>query len=113
MWSSKKQYIIALSSTEAEYIAQMHAAKEALYLWTFIGKIHKKFTKPVTINCDNQGTVMLLKENKFHMRTKHIDIQYHFICKAIGDQKISIMYILTDENPLDIFTKPLAKAKFH
>jgi hypothetical protein len=112
-WSSKKQNIVALSSTEAEYIAQTHAAKEALYLRTFVAEICMKISNPVTINCDNQGAITLSKDNKFHARTKHIDIRYHFIREAVGDGKISVKYIPTDENPADIFTKPLAKAKFH
>ena len=67
----------------------------------------------VTINCDNQGAIALSKDNKFHARTKHIDIRYHFIREAVGDGKISVKYIPTDENPADIFIRPLAKAKFH
>ena len=112
MWSSKKQYVVALSSAEAEYIAQTHAAKEALYLRTFIGEIREQFKTPITISCDNQGAIALSKDNKFHTRTKHIDIRYHFIREAVGDGKIKVEYIPTDENPSDIFTKPLAKAKF-
>ena len=111
-WSSKKQYIIALSSTEAEYIAQTHAAKEALYLRSFIGEIREKFSTPLTINCDNQGAIALSKDNKFHARTKHIDIRYHFIREAVEDAKINVKYVPTEENPADIFTKPLAKVKF-
>jgi hypothetical protein len=53
-----------------------------------------------------------LKDNKFHSRTKHINVRYHFIHEAVEDGKVSVVYIPTDENPTDIFTKPLAKAKF-
>ena len=60
-WSSKKQYIVALLSTEAEHVAQTHAAKEAMYLCTFVQEIHG-LDKPITINCDNQGAIMLSKE---------------------------------------------------
>jgi len=111
-WSSKKQYIIALSSTEAEYIAQTHAAKELLWLRTFIGEINEKFGNPITLNCDNQGAIALAKDNKFHARTKHIDIRYHFIRESVECGKININYIPTEDNVADIFTKPLAKAKF-
>ena len=65
-----------------------------------------------TISCDNQGAIALAKDNKFHARTKHIDLQYHFICEAVEDGKILVKYILTDENVSDIFTKPLARPKF-
>jgi hypothetical protein len=81
-------------------------------LQSFIGKIQEKFNKPLTINCDNQGAIALSKDNKFHMRTKHINIQYHFIREAVEDTKINVKYIPTEENPADIFTKPLVKVKF-
>ena len=110
-WSSKKQYIVALLSTEAEYVAQTHTAKEAMYLHTFVQEI-RGLDKPIRINCDNQGAIALSKDNKFHARTKHIDIRYHFVREAVEDGKITLKYIPTDENPADIFTKPLAKAKF-
>src|ERR1700728_995295 len=113
MWSSKKQHIIALSSTEAEYIVQMHAAKEALWIRTFIGEFRRGFSSdPIPINCDNQGAIALAKDNKFHARTKHIDIRYHFIREAVENGKINMQYIPTNDNIADIFTKPLAKAKF-
>src|ERR1700733_11996822 len=82
-WSSKKQNIVALSSTEAEYIAQTHVAKEILWLCTFIGEISNKFTMATTLNCDNQGAIALSKDNKFHTRIKHINICYHFIWETV------------------------------
>ena len=71
-----------------------------------------RLDKPITINCDNQGAMVLSKDNKFHAQTKHIDIQYHFVREAVKDRKITLKYIPTDKNPADIFTKPLVKAKF-
>ena len=62
--------------------------------------------------CDNQGAIALAKDNKFHARTKHIDLRYHFIREAIEDGKIKVKYVPTDENVSDIFTKVLAKPKF-
>ena len=78
-WSSKKKYIIALSSTEAEYIAQTHMAKEALWLRSFLDEVRGTGGGLMTINCDNQGAIALAKDNKFHSRTKHIDLRFHFI----------------------------------
>ena len=68
--------------------------------------------EPLTILCDNQGVIVLAKDNKYHVRTKHIDLCYHFICEAIEDGKIKVDYIPTEENVSDIFTKPLPKPKF-
>jgi hypothetical protein len=62
--------------------------------------------------CNNQGAITLSKDNKFHTRTKHIDIKYHFIREAVEDKKIEVIYIPTDDNTSDIFTKPLTKLKF-
>ena len=73
MWSSKKQYIVALSSTEAEYVMQTHAVKEAMYLCPFFQEICG-LDKPIMINCNNQGVITLSKDNRFHAWTKHIDI---------------------------------------
>ena len=72
-WSSKKQYIVTLLSTEAEYVTQTHAAKEVMYLHAFIQEICG-LDKPIAINCDNQGVIVLSKDNRFHTWTKHIDI---------------------------------------
>jgi hypothetical protein len=111
-WSSKKQAIVALSSTEAEYIAQTHAAKELIWLRTFLGELTTPFSGPITLHCDNQGAIALSKDNKFHARTKHIDIRYHFIREAVENNQVFMHYVPTDENVADIFTKPLAKPKF-
>jgi hypothetical protein len=111
-WSSKKQNIITLSSTEAEYIAQTHVAKEVIWLWSFISEVQETGKKKLTISCDNQGAIALSKDNKFHSHTKHIDLRYHFIREAVEDGKIKVNYIPTDNNVSDIFTKPLPKPKF-
>ena len=67
---------------------------------------------PLILNCDNQGAIALAKDNKFHAHTKHIDVRYHFIHKAVEDGKVAVQYIPTRDNVSDIFTKLLAKAKF-
>ena len=108
-WSSKKQHVVALSSTEAEYIVQMHAAKEVLWLHSFLWSAPDDL---LILNCDNQGVIALTKDNKFHACTKHIDVHYHFIREAVEDGKVMVQYIPTGDNVSDIFTKLLAKAKF-
>jgi hypothetical protein len=90
----------------------LHTAKEVLWLGTFIGELCGKQELPLTIHCDNQGAITLSKDNKFHTQTKQINIRHHFIHEAIEDAKLSVVYIPTDDNPTDIFTKPLAKTKF-
>ena len=111
-WSSKKQTIVALSSTESEYIALTHAAKEAIWLQTFVNKVTGISIKPLTILGDNQGSLALARDNKYHSRTKHIDLRYHFIREAVDDAKIKVEYVPTEDNIADILTKSLAKPKF-
>ena len=64
------------------------------------------------INCDNQGAIELAKDNKFHSRTKHIDLRYHFIREAVEDNKVYLSYIPTDDNVSDLLTKALARPKY-
>ena len=111
-WSSKKQNIVLLLSTEAEYVAQTHAAKEVIWLRSFISKLTGGDAKPLTISCDNQGAIALAKDNKFHARTKHIDLCYLFIREAVEDGRINMKYIPTDDNVSDVFTKALPRLKF-
>ena len=79
---------------------------------SFVSKITGKQEKPLTISCNNQGAIALSKDNKFHARTKHIDLRYHFIHEAVEDGKIKVKYVPTDENVSDIFTKALLRPKF-
>ena len=65
-WSSKKQYIIALSSMESKYIPQTHAAKEAQWLRSFVNEMRGEKYEPLRLNCNNQGAIVLAKGNKFH-----------------------------------------------
>ena len=111
-WSSKKQHVVALSSTKAEYIMQMHVAKEALWLHSFLQELHSMPDDPLILNYNNQGVITLAKDNKFHTRTKHIDVHYHFIHEAVEDGNVMVQYIPTGDNVSNIFTKPLTKAKF-
>jgi hypothetical protein len=111
-WSSKKQSLVALSSTEAEYIAQNHAAREALWLQMFLAEINNVLPKTMVLMSDNTGAMDMAKDPKFHSRSKHIDIRYHFIREAVADEKIQLEYIPGEDNPADIFTKPLARGKF-
>jgi hypothetical protein len=68
-WSSKKQPVIALSSTESEYIGQTHSLKEILWVREFLGELTTKFSCPTPLYSDNQGAIALAKNNKFHARS--------------------------------------------
>jgi hypothetical protein len=112
-WSSKCQPIIALLTTESEYIAATHATKEALWLCTFIAQVFCPLNAPTILHSDNQSAIALTRDHQYHARTKHIDIRFHFICWIVENGSIKLVYCPTDEMVADTFTKalPLPKAK--
>ena len=101
-----------LLSTEVEYIAETHTAKEGIWLKSFVKEIIGKEEGALTIMADNQGAISLAKDNEFHAHTKHIDLQYHFVHEVVEDIKIKMKYIPTVENIVDIFMKALPKPRF-
>ena len=113
-WSAKKQPIITLSSTESEYVALTHASKEAIWLHKLLNKLAFIYpiSLPTTLHCDNQGAIELSKDSKFHARTKHIDVHFHFVRQTVAQGHITIEYCPTDDMVADIFTKSLARVKF-
>ena len=80
---------------------------------TFLSEIQDAPRETVELNSDNQGAIALSKDNKLHQHMKHINIRYHFIHEAVEDGQIRTNYVPTDQNPANIFTKPLSKMKFH
>ena len=112
-WSSKKQNIVTLSSTEAEYVGHTNATKEILWIRNFWAEINgKSIFNPTLLRADNQGAIQLSNNNKFHACTKHINVRYHFIHEALENKLLEIKYVPTDENIVDIFTKPLSRLLF-
>ena len=76
------------SHTESEYVALTHAGKEAIWLKTFVSEIGTQEIGPLTITGNNQGSLDLAKDNKFHSGTKHIDLWYYFIREVVEDKEI-------------------------
>ena len=113
-WSSKKQPIVTLSSTEAEYVALTHSSKDILWIHKFLSELSTifSFDLPTTLFCDNQGAIRLSKDSTFHARTKHIDIHFHFIRQTVSSGNVSLKYCPTSDMIADIFTKSLAHVKF-
>jgi hypothetical protein len=110
-WSSKKQLVIALSSTEAEFIASTHAAKELIWLRSLIGELARPLTHATTLFCDNQSAIALSRDGVYHSRLKHIDIRFHFIRDAVSQNIVSVTYCPTNEMVADMLTKALVCPK--
>jgi hypothetical protein len=116
-WSSKKQRTVSTSTVEAEYIALCTGAKQAVWLRElFIELGQDQFLsgnpgQPVRIYGDNQGALALVENPENHQRTKHIDVQYHYIRYLVDTKKVEVDYCPTDEMAADALTKPLARTK--
>ena len=109
-WEARKQKTVALSSTEAEYMAMSEATKEAMYLQNLLEELGTP-REPIVLHNDNQGAIELVKNPVFHSQTKHIDVKHHFIRDAFEDGRIRPVYMETERMVADIFTKGLPRPK--
>ena len=110
-WQSRLQKCVALSTTEAEYIAATEACKEVLWMKKFLHELGQKQEK-FTLFCDSQSAIHLSKNSAFHSRSKHIDVRYHWIRDVLEAKELNLEKIHTSENGADMFTKSLPKDKF-
>ncbi|PWA86471.1 copia-type pol polyprotein [Artemisia annua] len=110
-WSTKKQQSVAMSSAEAEYVAAAGCC--ANVLWMKIQLIdYGIHYKSIPIFCDNTSAIAISNNPVLHQRTKHIDIRYHFIRDHIMNGEIELIFIPTEYQLADIFTKPLDEPTF-
>jgi len=111
-WRSKKQNVIALSTTEAEFMALTESIKEALWLIYIFRDINVILKLPIVIYEDNLLCQKLLENPRFHNRTKHIDLKYKFTKDHIEAGTIKVESTNSADNLADMLTKPLPKIKF-
>ena len=111
-WKSKLQNIVALSTSEAEYISMSYGLQEALWIKTLLLELKLNFKLPIIVYEDNQSTIKMAENPTLHQRSKHIDIRHHFIRDLVKSKTIDIKYCETDLMLADILTKALPKPKF-
>jgi len=110
-WKSTIQSIVALSTTEAEYMAIVEVAKEALWLTGLVNELGVQQGR-VQLHCDSQSVIYLAKNRIYHARTKHIDVRFQNIRELIASGEILLQKIGTAENAVDMLTKPVTIDKF-
>jgi len=110
-WRATLQSVVALSTTEAEYMAICEACKELIWLKGLYAELCG-VESCISLHCDSQSAIYLTKDQMFHERTKHIDIKYHFVRDVIEEGKLKVCKISTHDNPADMMTKPIPVAKF-
>ena len=129
-WQNKKQLTMSRSSIELEYRALSDGAQEAVWLHQLLTKLQVVHTSlsstlssfspltysppsfSITLFCNNQGAMKLSHNLVFHVRSKHVEIHYHFISERILAREIRLEYIHIHDQLADALTKPLGKFKF-
>lgn len=78
IWSSKKQSIVATSTTDAEYVAMCEATKEVVWTRRLLNELGIHQEKATILYCDNAAAQLLVENPVYHRRTKHVDIKFHY-----------------------------------
>jgi hypothetical protein len=110
-WQSRKQSSIALSTMEAEYIATFSTSCKAIWLRNLLTSLFDLEMEATTILCDNQSYIKITENPVFHDRSKHIEILYHYIHDMVQRGALKLLYVSTDEQVVDVLTKPLSRVK--
>ncbi|KAL8156686.1 hypothetical protein AgCh_001692 [Apium graveolens] len=110
-WHSKKQTSVALSTAEGEYIAAGSCCAQILWMQQTLQDFGISYSN-IPIYCDNTSAINISKNPVMHSRTKHIDVRHHFLRDNVSKGNIELIYISTEKQRADIFTKPLAEDRF-
>jgi hypothetical protein len=111
-WSSKRQNIISRSSAEVEYHAVANGVAEACWLRQLLQELHAPLSKSTLVYCNNVSTVYLSTNHVQHQRTKHVEIDLHFIRERVAIGDVRVLHVLTTSQFTDIFTKGLPTSVF-
>jgi hypothetical protein len=110
-WRSMIQSMVAMSTTEAEYMAVAEDANEALWLTGLVRKLGIQQVG-VPLYYDSQSAIYLAKNQVYHTRTTHIDVRFHKIRELVATGELLLEKIHTSDNAVDMLTKPVTADKF-
>jgi hypothetical protein len=111
-WSSKRQNIVSQSSVKAEYRTVANGMAEARWLRQLLQKLHAPLTKSILVYCDNISAVYLSTDPIQHQRTKHVEIDLHFMREHVAIGDVRVLHMPTTSQFADIFTKCLPTSLF-
>jgi hypothetical protein len=112
-WKSKSGKSVTLSSTEAEYFVLSEVAKEVIFVKHLVASMGITIEFPIIIKVDNVGAIYLANNHTTGQRTKHIDIQQHFVREYIEDGISKVVFVKSEDNDVDIFTKNATEELFN
>lgn len=113
LYKTRYQKAVALSSTEAEFVAASDTGKSTLYIRSILADLHYVPPRPTFIMIDNHGAVFMVSAQAPTKRTRHVEIRHFALLQWAEDDYIIAKPIPTDHNPSDSFTKATGRIKFH
>ncbi|XP_024046566.1 uncharacterized mitochondrial protein AtMg00810-like [Citrus sinensis] len=112
-WSSKKQHIVSRSTTKSEYKALALTTSEVLWITYLFKELKVSLLQSLVLYCDNKSVEALASNPKYHSKTKHIELDLHFIREHVSRKELQINHVPSCDQVSDILTKPLAFDQFH
>jgi histone deacetylase 1/2 len=106
-WNARKQATVSRSSTEAEYKSLANATAELIWVQALLGELGIRLLQKPCLWCDNLGATYLTANPVFHARTKHIEIDFHFVRERVAAKKLAVKFISSKDQIADGFTKAL------
>jgi hypothetical protein len=110
-WMSRLQSIVALSTTEAEFISAVSAGQEIVWMRSFLGELGYAFDAPSLLLVDNQSAIQVARNSEHHGRMKHLDLRFFWLSNMVNSGAIAVRYIPTADMAADLLTKALARVK--
>ena len=106
-WSARKQATVSRSSTEAEYKSLANATAEIIWFQSLLQELGVSQRQTPVLWCDNLGATYLSANPVFHARTKHIEIDFHFVRERVAEKALQIRFVSTNDQLADGLTKPI------
>ena len=110
-WHAKKQATVSRSSTESEYKALANATAEVMWIQTLLKELKVASPPVARLWCDNMGAKYLASNPVFHARTKHIEVDFHFVRERVNNKLLQIDFVPSEDQVADGFTKALSVRK--
>jgi hypothetical protein len=111
-WSSKRQLTVSRSSAEAEYRAVAHVVAESCWIRQLLQELHQPVDRSTVVYCDNVSAVYLSANPVQHRRTKHIEVDIHFVRDKVQVGEVRVLHVPTTLQFADVFTKGLNTGPF-